>query len=392
MAIEESMNPRHGGGSTSRCVLAAILTALIAVAAYAAIPRITGPVATGGPMPESAKPRGGSSGGIPLQINHQGLVKVNGFRFNGNGDFRFALVDPDTGENHWTNDGTNIPGPGVPTNAVNLPVVNGVYTIRLGDTTLANMTGIPSTVFNDDNVVLRIWFDDSLGNGIQQLSPDHVLTSAPYAFRVHDGVTLSEDQTITGSKTFTGAATFDAVTQLAAGSQSGDMFVHSPAGVDRLLPGAANLFLQSQGPGSPPIWASLTSVPLVTISDASATSDHSIGLSWSNVPGVELTFTPGHPSNRVLIVYNGRIDGGNQANAGAMRLTLDGSGVSGTVRSYARSGGFGPHPELATVTIVYSTTLSASSHTVRVQVKSTTGTDAVVKDRTIIVIEFHTNA
>ncbi len=53
-------------------------------------------------------------GEIPLQINHQGLVKVNGVPFNGNGDFRFALVDPDTGNNLWTTDGTNIPGPGTP--------------------------------------------------------------------------------------------------------------------------------------------------------------------------------------------------------------------------------------------------------------------------------------
>ena len=38
------------------------------------------------------------------------------------------------------------------------------------------------TVFNGDNVVLRIWFDDTQGNGVHQLTPDHVLTSAGYSY------------------------------------------------------------------------------------------------------------------------------------------------------------------------------------------------------------------
>ena len=57
-------------------------------------------------------------GAIPLQVNHQGRVTVNDFPFNGNGDFRFALVDPDTGNNVWTNDGTNIGSSTMPTAAV----------------------------------------------------------------------------------------------------------------------------------------------------------------------------------------------------------------------------------------------------------------------------------
>ena len=57
-------------------------------------------------------------GDVPLQINHQGLVKVDGVRFDGNGNFRFAFVDPETNMNLWTNDGTQVPGPGVPTSPV----------------------------------------------------------------------------------------------------------------------------------------------------------------------------------------------------------------------------------------------------------------------------------
>ena len=37
-----------------------------------------------------------ASAGVPTQINHQGVVSVNGQRFNGSGSFYFAIVDPST--------------------------------------------------------------------------------------------------------------------------------------------------------------------------------------------------------------------------------------------------------------------------------------------------------
>lgn len=131
---------------------------------------------------------GSKGAGIPLQVNHQGVVAVNGVPVNGQADFRFALVDPDNG-NLWTNDGSNEEGSSdPPTNAVTLLVVNGIYSVRLGDATLTHMTEIPADVFDDDNVVLRIWFDDRQ-NGSAQLVPDHVLASAPYAYRARHATT-----------------------------------------------------------------------------------------------------------------------------------------------------------------------------------------------------------
>lgn len=225
------------------------------------------------------------SGAIPLQLNHQGVVRVNGLAFSGNGDFRFGIVDPDTGNNLWTNDGTQVPGPGTPTNAVNLPVINGIYNVRLGDAMLPNMTAVPSTVFNDDNVVLRIWFDDTQGNGVGQLSPDHVLTSAPYAFRAlnsdlagfattagdadtvdgHQGDDLEESAEIDADVAAHTASAdahhprysdAEAVTAFLAdaASQPGDLFVHGPTGLERLAPGSAGQVLTSQGPAVTPVW------------------------------------------------------------------------------------------------------------------------------------------
>ena len=121
--------------------------------------------------------------GVPSEINHQGVVSVDGTAFDGAGLFRFAIVDPDSGSNLWTNDGSTVGAVGgIPSSPVSLPVAGGVYSVRLGNTNLVNMTPIPSAVFNDDNLLLRIWFDDGV-NGLQQLLPEHQLTPSPYAHR-----------------------------------------------------------------------------------------------------------------------------------------------------------------------------------------------------------------
>ena len=142
---------------------------------------------------------------VPKQINHQGVVSVNGVRFDGTGLFKFAIVDPDTGTNLWSSDGSITGGVGgTPTAAVSLTVANGVYSVALGDTTLTNMTEeISPSVFNDDNAVLRIWFDDGV-NGNQQLTPDHKLTTAPYAHVTAIGVPVGTIVAYAGPNTPSG--------------------------------------------------------------------------------------------------------------------------------------------------------------------------------------------
>jgi N-acetylneuraminic acid mutarotase len=124
---------------------------------------------------------------VPRQINHQGVVKVNGVPFSGIGEFRFAIVDPDSGANGWTNDGSSLYAVGVPAAGIQLPVANGLYSVRLGDESLPGMFPIPTGIFGDDNLVLRVWFNDG-ANGLSQLVPDHPLTASPYSFRALNGV------------------------------------------------------------------------------------------------------------------------------------------------------------------------------------------------------------
>ncbi len=117
---------------------------------------------------------------VPASIGHQGVISVQGERFTGTGTFYFALVTSSAGVNLWTNDGTQLGTMNSPDARLTLNVVNGVYNVALGT---PPMVPVPSEAFLNDDVLLRIWFDDGRGNGLHQLSPGVVRSSAPYVVR-----------------------------------------------------------------------------------------------------------------------------------------------------------------------------------------------------------------
>jgi hypothetical protein len=80
---------------------------------------------------------------------------------------------------YWSNDGTSQNG-SEPAAAVSVAVSNGLFTVALGDTTLANMTALDTSLFTQTNLQLRIWFNDGV-NGFAALNPAQNLTPAPYA-------------------------------------------------------------------------------------------------------------------------------------------------------------------------------------------------------------------
>ncbi|MBI3610171.1 MAG: hypothetical protein HY204_05660 [Nitrospirae bacterium] len=126
---------------------------------------------------------------IPLMIPHSGTVTVGGTPFNGNGFFKFAIVNKDCTLSPvgaacatlWSNDNTL--GAGVePALAVKIPVTNGAFTVKLGDTALTNMLALPAATDPPPaEAYLRIWFNDG-ATGSQQLSPDRQLVSVLYAY------------------------------------------------------------------------------------------------------------------------------------------------------------------------------------------------------------------
>lgn len=120
---------------------------------------------------------------VPQLLNYQGRVSVNGVPFDGTGQFKFALVNGAGDTAYWSNDlslvGELIPAE-IPGTAVSLDVVNGLYSVVLGDSALANMSALPTGVFASPDVHLRVWFNDG-ANGFQLLSPDRRVAAVGYA-------------------------------------------------------------------------------------------------------------------------------------------------------------------------------------------------------------------
>jgi hypothetical protein len=126
---------------------------------------------------------------VPQLLNYQGRVLSGSTNFNGTGQFKFALVNANGSTTYWSNNGSSTAG-SEPNAAVSLQVSNGLYTVLLGDTSLPNMTvPIPSSVFNNSDVRLRVWFNDGT-NGSQLLTPDQRIVAVGYAMiatNVSDG-------------------------------------------------------------------------------------------------------------------------------------------------------------------------------------------------------------
>jgi len=118
---------------------------------------------------------------VPPVLNYAGQVAVNGEAFNGNGLFKFALVNTDGNVTYWSNDGNSVAGL-EPQASVAVSVNGGLYSILLGNTAHQGMGAINPQVFSQHaDAKLRVWFSDGL-NGFQQLSPDRPFASVPYAF------------------------------------------------------------------------------------------------------------------------------------------------------------------------------------------------------------------
>ena len=84
---------------------------------------------------------GTASHAVPPVLNYAGQVAVNGDAFDGNGLFKFALVNADGTTTYWSNDGTSVDG-SEPQASVAVSVNGGLYAILLGNT--AKQGGSPA--------------------------------------------------------------------------------------------------------------------------------------------------------------------------------------------------------------------------------------------------------
>ena len=81
----------------------------------------------------------------------------------------------------WSHDGLAVNG-AEPGTFISVPVQDGIFTVILGDTNVANMTPLTAAVFANTGLHLRIWFNDG-AQGFAQLTPDQPLTSVAFAMR-----------------------------------------------------------------------------------------------------------------------------------------------------------------------------------------------------------------
>src|ERR1035437_4724263 len=131
---------------------------------------------------------GGGSGATATAQVSGGVVTSISVSYPGNGGYTstptVALSAPPPNisyTTYWSNDGTSSAG-SEPAAAASVAVTNGLFTVVLGDTTLANMTVIDASLFTQPNLQLRIWFNDGV-SGSAGLSPLQNLTPTPYAIQ-----------------------------------------------------------------------------------------------------------------------------------------------------------------------------------------------------------------
>ena len=169
---------------------------------------------------------------VPPVLNYAGQVAVNGEAFNGNGLFKFALVNADGNVTYWSNDGTSVNG-SEPQASVAVPVNGGLYSILLGNTAQQGMGAIDPAVFaQHTDAKLRVWFSDGV-NGFQQLSPDRPFASVPYAFNSKSADTAQNAET---AKTADSANVATTAMAVQAGAVTSSMLASNAVTSDKLSP------------------------------------------------------------------------------------------------------------------------------------------------------------
>ena len=99
---------------------------------------------------------------VPPVLNYAGKVTADGEAYDGDGFFKFALVNEDGTKSYWSNDGTSTGG-SEPQKFVSVSVQGGLYTVLLGNTALQGMSAMDPAIFaQHTNAKLRVWFSDGV--------------------------------------------------------------------------------------------------------------------------------------------------------------------------------------------------------------------------------------
>lgn len=122
------------------------------------------------------------SANIPMMLNYQGYVEDSDeLPIDGNVFLKFSIVNEAGNVTYWSNDGTGANG-NEPTNAVPATANNGIFSIKLGDSDLANMDELLTDPFENQDIYVRVWFSEN-NITFEQLTPDTQIVSTGFAYK-----------------------------------------------------------------------------------------------------------------------------------------------------------------------------------------------------------------
>lgn len=234
-----------------------------------------GELTLGRAAPENAplEPQGSTA---PTLVSYQGRVQVSGAPFTGTGYFKFAIVNQAGNTTYWSNDGSSSGG-SEPTNAVSLPVSNGLFTVLLGDTSLAGMTQqLMASVFSGYDRYLRVWFRAGGSGSFTRLTPDTPITAVPYALQAQHAAPPGNVVIVAKSNgDFTSIQA--AINSITASASSPYLVWVGPGWYNETVTLKPYVHLQGAGQGVTFIQASASSGVVLTLS--SDTSMHDLNVS-----------------------------------------------------------------------------------------------------------------
>jgi hypothetical protein len=123
---------------------------------------------------------------VPEIVSYQGNIWDGVNPYNGTGYFKFAIMDATGTTLYWSNDGADPPAA-----SVTRDVINGLFSVNLGDTSLPGMADpLGASVFDNPDTRLRVWF--SPDNVTWTQMPDQVIAAVPYALQAQQAGLANE--------------------------------------------------------------------------------------------------------------------------------------------------------------------------------------------------------
>lgn len=119
----------------------------------------------------------------PEHVLYQGEISVDGQAYEGN--LQMKLLLHNNSQSLWSHDST---GDLLtePNTAIEVEVVDGLYSVALGDNTQTNMAPLGNSILGQSELYLRVWIDEGSGS-FSLISPDKAFQSVFYAKSMVEG-------------------------------------------------------------------------------------------------------------------------------------------------------------------------------------------------------------